>query len=102
MDDPQCIVSPGGIGYDINCGVRLLRTNLRLSDLTTDTLNRLADELFAHIPVGVGARNAHLTGYIRRADAESTDANAAPLTDGEVREVLEGGMSFAVKHGKAC
>ena len=28
MDDPQAIVSPGGVGFDINCGVRLLRTNL--------------------------------------------------------------------------
>jgi len=28
MDDPQAVVSPGGVGFDINCGVRLLRTNL--------------------------------------------------------------------------
>ena len=28
MDDPEAIVSPGGVGFDINCGVRLIRTNL--------------------------------------------------------------------------
>jgi tRNA-splicing ligase RtcB len=33
MTDPNAIVSPGGVGFDINCGVRLLRTNLFESDL---------------------------------------------------------------------
>lgn len=33
MDDPTSIVSPGGVGFDINCGVRLLRTNLFESDV---------------------------------------------------------------------
>ncbi len=33
MDDPEAIVSPGGVGFDINCGVRLLRTNLTEKDI---------------------------------------------------------------------
>lgn len=33
MDDPKSIVSPGGVGFDINCGVRLLRTNLYEEDV---------------------------------------------------------------------
>jgi tRNA-splicing ligase RtcB (3'-phosphate/5'-hydroxy nucleic acid ligase) len=33
MDDPKSIVSPGGVGFDINCGVRLLRTNLEEKDI---------------------------------------------------------------------
>ena len=33
MDDPMAIVSPGGVGFDINCGVRLLRTNLFEKDV---------------------------------------------------------------------
>jgi tRNA-splicing ligase RtcB len=33
MDDPNAIVSPGGVGFDINCGVRLLRTNLTEKDV---------------------------------------------------------------------
>ena len=33
MDDPLAVVSPGGVGFDINCGVRLLRTNLDVKDV---------------------------------------------------------------------
>jgi tRNA-splicing ligase RtcB len=33
MDDPLSVVSPGGVGFDINCGVRLLRTNLYEKDV---------------------------------------------------------------------
>lgn len=33
MDDPLSVVSPGGVGFDINCGVRLLRTNLMAEDV---------------------------------------------------------------------
>lgn len=33
MDDPVSVVSPGGVGFDINCGVRLLRTNLFQKDI---------------------------------------------------------------------
>lgn len=34
MDNPKAVVSPGGVGFDINCGVRLLRTNLTEGDVT--------------------------------------------------------------------
>jgi tRNA-splicing ligase RtcB len=33
MSDPEAVVSPGGVGFDINCGVRLLRTNLSEKDV---------------------------------------------------------------------
>lgn len=33
MSDPKSVVSPGGVGFDINCGVRLLRTNLHAKDV---------------------------------------------------------------------
>ena len=33
MDDPSAVVSPGGVGFDINCGVRLIRTNLDEKDV---------------------------------------------------------------------
>ena len=33
MDNPKAVVSPGGVGFDINCGVRLLRTNLTEADV---------------------------------------------------------------------
>ena len=34
MDDPEAVVSPGGVGFDINCGVRLLRTNLTEAEVS--------------------------------------------------------------------
>jgi tRNA-splicing ligase RtcB len=47
------VISPGGVGYDINCGVRLLRTSLTLSDMK-DRIRPLMDQLFRDIPTGVG------------------------------------------------
>jgi tRNA-splicing ligase RtcB len=48
------VISPGGIGFDINCGVRLIRSNLTQADLAPHQ-DRLADELVAAVPSGVGA-----------------------------------------------
>jgi tRNA-splicing ligase RtcB len=47
------VISPGGVGYDINCGVRLMRSNVFLDDVQP-YLKRLVDELFHRIPVGAG------------------------------------------------
>jgi len=53
--DPAAVVSPGGVGFDINCGVRLLRTNLTEADVAP-VKEQLAQALFDHIPVGVGSQ----------------------------------------------
>lgn len=45
----------GGVGFDINCGVRLLRTNLDERDVQP-VKEQLAQSLFDHIPVGVGSK----------------------------------------------
>ncbi|MCS7046946.1 MAG: RtcB family protein, partial [Gemmataceae bacterium] len=47
------VISPGGIGYDINCGVRLMRSNLYYRDVKPH-LRQLVDTLFKNIPTGVG------------------------------------------------
>src|SRR6516164_9963953 len=47
------VISPGGVGYDINCGVRLMTTNLSRSD-AEPRLTALMDALFRAIPAGVG------------------------------------------------
>ncbi|MDP3062331.1 MAG: RtcB family protein, partial [Chloroflexota bacterium] len=47
------VVSPGGVGFDINCGVRLLRTDLTEADVRPH-LDRLTDVLYANVPSGVG------------------------------------------------
>ena len=49
------VISPGGVGYDINCGVRLLRSNLEWHDVK-DKIRPLVDQLFRDIPTGVGQR----------------------------------------------
>ena len=53
--DPEAVVSPGGVGFDINCGVRLLRTNLTEAEVAP-VREKLAQALFDHIPVGVGSQ----------------------------------------------
>lgn len=48
------VISPAGVGYDINCGVRLIKTNLRYDDVK-DKIKELTHRLFADIPTGVGS-----------------------------------------------
>ena len=55
VSHPDAVVSPGGVGFDINCGVRLLRTNLTEADVAP-VKEKLAQSLFDHIPVGVGSQ----------------------------------------------
>lgn len=55
MDNEKAIVSPGGVGFDINCGVRLIRTNLFYEDIKPKQ-EELTQLLFNHIPVGVGSQ----------------------------------------------
>ncbi len=54
-DAEEGMVSPGGVGYDINCGVRLLRTNLSLKDVSP-VLPELLDNIFNNIPSGLGSK----------------------------------------------
>ncbi|MCD6412635.1 MAG: RtcB family protein [Elusimicrobia bacterium] len=74
------VVSPGAIGYDINCGVRLLRTNFT-EDKIREKLRDLLKVIFRNIPSGVGSR-----GKLR-------------LTQKEVGDVLEKGSVWAVERG---
>jgi tRNA-splicing ligase RtcB len=54
---PSGVISPGGVGYDINCGVRLLATHLGAAELRPH-LDRLADALYRHVPSGVGVKGS--------------------------------------------
>ncbi len=58
------VVSPGGVGYDINCGVRLLTTNITEQDIRPK-LVELADAIFRNVPCGLGSRRKdfHLTSH---------------------------------------
>ena len=63
------VISPGGVGYDINCGVRLLRSNLEWRDVK-DKIRPLVDQLFRDIPTGVGQRGRY---RVRQAQAGPVD-----------------------------
>lgn len=54
FDIEKGVISPGGVGYDINCGVRLLRTNFKKEEIETK-LEELLNKLFVNIPSGVGS-----------------------------------------------
>ncbi len=65
--DVRCgIISPGGVGYDVNCGMRLIRTDLTREDVQP-RLEQLMTELFRRVPAGVGA------GGFVRLDHDSFD-----------------------------
>ncbi len=74
------VVSAGGVGYDVSCGVRTLMTGLTADDVEPEK-TRLAEALFRHVPAGVGSR-----GKIK-------------LSDAEMDEMLTGGASWAVGRG---
>ncbi|MFA5246877.1 MAG: RtcB family protein, partial [Candidatus Micrarchaeia archaeon] len=56
FDLEEGVVSPGGVGYDINCGIRLIRTNMTEKDVKPK-INELVQALFANIPSGVGSKS---------------------------------------------
>ena len=74
------VISPGGIGFDINCGVRLIRTNLTEADLRP-RLDEVLDSLFRAVPAGMGTK-----GRIR-------------LTHKTMDRVLRRGAAWAVDQG---
>ena len=59
MDPDRGVISPGGIGFDINCGMRLVRTDL-VYDEVKPRLTELVDRLFERVPAGVGGK-----GFVR-------------------------------------
>lgn len=67
-DAHEGVISPGGVGYDINCGVRLVTTNLSVGDVLP-RIRALVSELFRAVPTGVGASRA--IPKLSRADLEA-------------------------------
>ncbi len=55
FDANEGIISPGAIGFDINCGVRLIKTNMDIKEVAPK-LSKLMDRLFANVPSGVGSK----------------------------------------------
>jgi len=80
MDAETGVISPGGIGFDINCGMRLVLTNLTANDVKPH-LKKLVDELFLKVPAGVGSK-----GFVK-------------LSHNEFKEAVEYGAKWCVEKG---
>jgi tRNA-splicing ligase RtcB len=80
FDLKKGIISPGGVGYDINCSVRLLKTNLKKTDVMKRQ-KEIADALYDKIPSGVGR------------------GGKFNISKSELMKLLEGGAEYMVEKG---
>lgn len=78
--EEQGIISPGGVGFDINCGVRLLRTNLMYDEIK-NVKAKIVDEFFKNIPSGLGSEAK------------------IKFTKGELEEIAVSGIDYVIKQG---
>ncbi len=74
------VISPGGVGYDINCGVRLLRSNLQWDEVKP-RIRTLVDQLFRDVPTGVGQSGNY------------------PFEKPKLAQLMEQGVAYVVKQG---
>jgi len=79
VDEQHGVVSPGGVGFDINCGVRLLSSNVTLKDVRPK-LRELVHQLFRDIPSGTG------------------QSGRLNVSDNDLNQVLEKGPRWAIEH----
>lgn len=80
FDLDKGIISPGGVGYDINCGIRILKTNLTKKEIK-NKLELLSEKLYKNIPSGVGR------------------GSPFQLSKKQLNEVLEKGVDFLIEKG---
>jgi len=80
-DAEEGVISPGGVGFDINCGVRLVRTNLHDTELNSKNIRDIIDEMFINVPSGLGSK-----AKVR-------------LSRNELNNVLLMGAKWAVENG---
>ena len=76
------VISPGGIGFDLNCGMRLITTNLT-SEQVKPKIKQLVDELYKAVPAGVGCK-----GFVK-------------ISKDEFKNVMRDGAQWCVKNGYA-
>ncbi|MDA4120077.1 MAG: RtcB family protein, partial [Thaumarchaeota archaeon] len=82
FDLEKGVISPGGIGFDINCGMRLIRTNLRFSEVKPK-VKELVDLIFRLVPAGVGVK-----GFLR-------------VNDSQFDEIMKFGVKWCAENGQA-
>jgi len=74
------VISPGGIGFDINCGVRMIKTNIEAKEIKP-IMEKLVTQLFSDIPTGIGSKGK------------------LSLSERELKKVMEKGSKWAVERG---
>ena len=79
VDSEKGSISPGGIGFDINCGVRLIKTDLTLDDI--GDVGKLIDELYKNVPSGLGSKGLTKVGHK------------------ELEDILSNGSEWAIENG---
>ena len=80
MDERSGVISPGGIGFDVNCGMRLVLTNLTYDEIKEHTKD-LVDRLFQRVPAGVGS------------------SGSVKLSQDEFRTLVENGSQWCIQNG---
>ncbi|MCL6471927.1 MAG: RtcB family protein [Firmicutes bacterium] len=80
VDKTRGVISPGGVGYDINCGVRLLKTGLTVEELNARKID-LMEEIFKTVPAGLASKSA------------------VKISFEELDKFLEGGAEYAAQKG---
>jgi len=81
VDSEKGAVSPGGIGFDINCGIRLIKTNLYFEDINQNLIKELVDQMFKNVPSGLGSKSK------------------TRFTKNELTDILEKGAKAVVEKG---
>lgn len=87
MDMEEGVISPGGVGFDINCGVRMLTTTLEERDVKP-RIQELVEKLFRRVPAGVGVKLTH-------------DPRLKSMSRSEFSTVLEIGAQWCLENGYA-
>ena len=80
FDMEEGVISPGGIGFDINCGMRLVKTNLTIKEVQPK-IKELVDTLFKTVPAGVGCK-----GFVK-------------LDNSQFNEIMETGSKWCIENG---
>ncbi|MDA0524136.1 RtcB family protein [Methanococcoides alaskense] len=80
FDEEEGVISPGGVGFDINCGVRLLRSNLTVEEVRPK-MKELTERMFEAVPSGVGSKSR------------------LRVTDSELDDIYLHGSKWAVENG---
>jgi tRNA-splicing ligase RtcB len=82
FDPEKGVISPGGVGFDVNCGMRLIRTNLRYIEVKS-RVKDLVDLIFRLVPAGVGVKGTQ------------------PFNRSQMGDITSLGVSWCAEHGLA-